>query len=403
MVAAKIYQFSAEKCRYAGCASGLGDGKEIAIKQVTAMLGTAAVLPDVYTARDIARAAGVSEARVLQLVARGEIRSVGAQLPISTDPELNTFVSHHEAVRAVRALKQGSTVGVAGALGLGRELFAQGVRAERSTTMPLVISTSLHALAVATILFVASLGFAVADERTEPLKEPEPIRMVFLATPGPGGGGGGGGLKMKTPPPRAERKGLEKISSPLPARKLPPPMAPTPKPPEPPKPLEAKQLPPVMAPIPTKQAEPEDREGVLAKAPETKPSQGSGTGGGAGSGQGTGLGPGDGTGVGDGSGGGFGGGPFRPGSGVEPPRLLREVKADYTDEARRSNVEGEVELEIVVRRDGTVGDVKILRGLRGGLNDRAVQAVKQWRFAPGRMKGVPVDVVVEVGVEFKLR
>ena len=133
------------------------------------------------------------------------------------------------------------------------------------------------------------------------------------------------------------------------------------------------------------------------------PSQGSGTGGGVGSGQGTGLGPGDGTGVGDGSGGGYGGGPFRPGSGVEPPRLLREVKADYTDEARRGNIEGEVELEIVVRRDGTVGEVKIVRGLRGGLNDRAVQAVRQWRFAPGRMKGAPVDVVVEVGVEFRLR
>jgi protein TonB len=365
------------------------------------MLGS--VHADVYTARDIAQAAGVSEDRVLQLVARGEIRSIAAQLPIESDAQLEAFVAHDEAVRAVRALKHGSSVGVAGALGLGRELFAQGVRADRATTLPLIVSTSLHAVAVASILFIASLGFAVADERTELVKEPEPLRMVFLVSPGPGGGGGGGGMKMKTPPPRAMRKGPEKISSPLPARKLPPPMRPEPKPPEPPKPIEAKQLPPVMAPIPTKQAEPEEREGVLAKAPETKPSQGSGTGGGVGSGQGTGLGQGDGGGVGEGSGGGYGGGPFRPGSGVEPPRLLREVKAGYTDEARRANIEGEVELEIVVRRDGTVGDVKILRGLRGGLNDRAVQAVRQWRFAPGRMKGVPVDVVVEVGVEFRLR
>ncbi len=359
-------------------------------------------LPDVYTARDIALAAGVSEAHVLQLVARGEIQSVAAQLPIAADPSLDAFVAQGEAVRAVRALKHGSTVGVAGALGLGRELFAPSVRANRATTVPLVVSTSLHAIAVATVLFVASLGFAVADA-TEPIKDPEPVRLVFLAVPGPGGGGGGGGLKMKTPPPRAERKGIEKISSPLPARKLPPPMQPLPKPPEPPKPLEAKQLPPVMAPIPTKQAEQQDREGVLAKAPETAPSQGPGTGGGVGAGQGTGLGAGDGSGVGEGSGGGYGGGPFRPGSGVEPPRLLREVRADYTDEARRANIEGEVELEIVVRSNGTVGDVKIVRGLRGGLNERAVQAVRQWRFAPGRMKGVPVDVVVEVGVEFRLR
>jgi hypothetical protein len=151
------------------------------------MLGS--VPQDVYTAPDIAQAAGVSEARVLQLVARGEIRSIAARLPIATDPELAMFVDYHEAVRAVRALKQGSTVGVAGALGLGRELFAQGIRAERSTTLPLIVSTSLHGLAIATILFVASLGFAVADARTEPVKEPEPMRMVFLASPGPGGGG----------------------------------------------------------------------------------------------------------------------------------------------------------------------------------------------------------------------
>ncbi len=360
--------------------------------------------PDVYTARDIAEAGGVSEARVLELVARGEIRSIAAQLPTGGRPDLSTYVAHDEAVRAVRALKTGSAVAVTGGLGLGRELFAQGVRAQRSTTVPMVVSTSLHGLAVASVLFIASLGLAVADERTEPLKDPEPVRLVFLVSPGPGGGGGGGGLMQKAPPPKAMRKGVEKISSPLPAHKLPPPMRPVPRPPEPPPPpLEAKVLPPVMAPIASKPAEAENREGVLAKVPETPPSQGPGAGGGAGSGRGTGLGEGDGSGVGDGSGGGTGGGPFRPGSGVEPPRLLREVKADYSDEARRANIEGEVELEIVVRRDGTVGDVKVLRGLRGGLNERAIQAVRQWRFAPGRMKGVPVDVVVQVGVEFRLR
>jgi protein TonB len=99
----------------------------------------------------------------------------------------------------------------------------------------------------------------------------------------------------------------------------------------------------------------------------------------------------------------MGGGPYRPGSGVEPPRLLKEVRADYTDEARRANVTGEVVLEIVVRRDGSVGDVKIMQRLGAGLDQKAVQAVRQWRFSPARMKGVPVDVIVEVSVEFKLR
>ena len=92
-----------------------------------------------------------------------------------------------------------------------------------------------------------------------------------------------------------------------------------------------------------------------------------------------------------------------PGSGIEPPKLLHEVKPDYTEDARLRRVEGEVVMEIVVRRDGSVGDVRTLRGLGGGLNDRAIQAVRQWRFSPARRLGSPVDVIVEVSVEFKVR
>jgi periplasmic protein TonB len=82
---------------------------------------------------------------------------------------------------------------------------------------------------------------------------------------------------------------------------------------------------------------------------------------------------------------------------------VHEVKADYTDDARRRSISGDVLLEIVVRSDGGVGEVRILRGLGAGLDQRAVQAVRQWRFDPARRKGVPVDVLVEVAVEFILR
>ena len=51
----------------------------------------------------------------------------------------------------------------------------------------------------------------------------------------------------------------------------------------------------------------------------------------------------------------------------------------------------------------TVGDVKVLRTLGAGLQQRAIDAVRQWRFGPARREGTPVDVVVEVSVEFKLR
>jgi protein TonB len=62
-----------------------------------------------------------------------------------------------------------------------------------------------------------------------------------------------------------------------------------------------------------------------------------------------------------------------------------------------------VVLEIVIKSDGSVGDVKLLRGLGFGLDDRAVAAVRNWRFAPARRLGTPVDVIVEVEVEFSLR
>lgn len=367
---------------------------------------SARIPADVYTAAEIAAAARVSEPLVDSLIARGEIRTLEASLPAGTpvDPRLADFITHQEAVRVVRALAAGLPVGlVDGSASLGREIFAHAPRHDRGATLPLVASTGVHGLVVVTIVII-TLALARADVPTEPLDDPEPIKLVFLAQPGPGGGGGGGGLMMKAPPPRAERKGERKISSPLPARKLPPPIRPAPVRPEPPpKPLEAKQLPPVMAPIPTAPADTRDQEGLLAKSEETAPSQGPGIGGGVGRGQGTGLGQGDGTGVGEGSGGGTGGGPYRPGSGVDPPRLLREVRADYSDAARRARIEGEVVMEIVIRRDGSVGEVTIQRGLPMDLNDRAVQAVRQWKFAPARMKGTPVDVIVEVSVEFRLR
>jgi TonB family protein len=162
-------------------------------------------------------------------------------------------------------------------------------------------------------------------------------------------------------------------------------------------------MPIVSAPIVRAPADDRDRAGLLQEARAEAQSRGPGVGGGVGSGTGTGIGEGDGSGVGPGSGGGTGGGPFRPGSGIEAPRLLREVRADYTDEGRRRAIEGEVLLEIIVKRDGSVGDIKVVKRLGAGLDERAAQAVRQWRFAPARRLGSPVDVIVEVAVEFKLR
>ena len=175
--------------------------------------------------------------------------------------------------------------------------------------------------------------------------------------------------------------------------------APQPVPAPEPEPLPAKTIEAPLAPV---AAAVDHRDGVIDGPVNAAASAGPGVDG-AGTGRDGGNGPGRGAGVGDGEGGGFGGGPYRPGSGVEPPRLLREVKATYSEEARRANVIGDVLMEVVIRADGTVGSARVTRGLGFGLDERAKDAVHQWRFAPARRAGVPVDVVVEVAMEFNLR
>ena len=355
---------------------------------------------NVYSPREIALAAGVPEADVL--VALGEARG---------------FVGHADAVRLGRALAwgaahrsgrdaAGSAMSVAQRTpGSLFSMFSDTVRSRRILRVPFAVSGTLHAGIVAVAVFVATFNLAprAAASRTE--DRFDPMRLVFVATPGPGGGGGGGGMLQKAPPPKALREGHHLISSPLPERREPKRIVPVPAPPEPKPepPLKAEQLPAIVAPILTAPADTRNRVGVLQQTTVETDSHGPGPGGGAGTGAGTGLGEGNGSGIGPGSGGGTGGGPYRPGSGIEPPRLLSEVKADYTEDARQRGIAGDVVLEIVVRSDGSVGDVKILQGLGGGLSDRAVNAVRKWRFAPAHRQGTAVDVIVEVAVEFKLR
>jgi periplasmic protein TonB len=346
---------------------------------------------DVYSAREIALAAGVPEDEV-----RAALASVGAGAD---------YAGHADAVRIGRSLAaRAGVTGRARAPASPFTLFSATTARPRSNGVPLVLSSTLHVGLIAATIFITTFGLTPHAAPSSLVERADPMRLVFLATPGPGGGGGGGGLQQKAPPPRALLEGHHVMSSPLPKREAPPPVVAAPAPPEPkPAPLKAEPLPAVIAPIVAAPADTRTRTGVLEQTTAQTDSHGPGTGGGVGQGTGTGIGEGSGPGIGRGSGGGTGGGPYRPGSGIEPPRLLREVKADYTEDARRRSLQGDVVLEIVVRSDGTVGDVKLLKGLGAGLDERAVQAVRDWRFTPARRLGAPVDVIVEVSVEFKLR
>src|SRR5581483_2813868 len=338
------------------------------------------MVTDLYSPKDIARAAGVPEIHVIaalggsRSVARAEAVQVGAAVVLKLRPANATTPDGLFAIFSGHAHDLRS-----------RSVFA--------------LSSTVHATILAVVVFIATFNLAPrAATLAHDEKPSDMMRLIFLATPGPGGGGGGGGLQQPTPPPKAMREGHHSISSPVPPAKPIVP-APTPKPPEP---IKADPLPAIAAPIVNSPADSRDRVGVLEQSAADADAHGR-TGGGAGTGNGTGLGQGNGPGVGAGSGGGTGGGPYRPGSGIDAPRLLQEVKADYTEEARQRGITGDVVMEIVVRRDGSIGDVKILQGLASGLNERAVQAVRQWKFAPATKQGVPVDVIVEVAVEFKLR
>ena len=99
------------------------------------------------------------------------------------------------------------------------------------------------------------------------------------------------------------------------------------------------------------------------------------------------------------------GGVYLPGWGIVNPRLLREVKPQYTSEALRAKVTGTVELELVVLPDGTVGDVRITRSLDPdfGLDEEAIKAARQWLFEPGTRFGAPVAVLLKLALEFNLR
>jgi periplasmic protein TonB len=221
-----------------------------------------------------------------------------------------------------------------------------------------------------------------------------PSQIVWIAEPGAGGGGGGGGNQQKEPIRKAELPGKEKIT--VPVEKPPTPiLTPEVKPPE-----EEK----VNIPAVTMSAAEETKPGAIDSKEDTT-SQGTGKNNGAGTGSGGGIGDGQGNGLGQGFGGGTGGGVYRPGNGVESPRLLRSVRPNYTAEAMRAKVQGIVRLEGVVLPDGSVGDLKVIRSLDPvfGLDQEAIKAARQFRFVPGTRFGEPVAVLVSFEIEFTLR
>ena len=95
-------------------------------------------------------------------------------------------------------------------------------------------------------------------------------------------------------------------------------------------------------------------------------------------------------------------GVFRVGGGVSPPRALYSPNPEYSDEARRAKYEGVCVLSLVVGPDGLPRDIRVARSLGMGLDEKAIEAVKQWRFNPALKDGRPVAAAINIEVNFRL-
>ena len=125
---------------------------------------------------------------------------------------------------------------------------------------------------------------------------------------------------------------------------------------------------------------------------------------GIGNGKGGGVGSGSGNGYGPGSGGNTGGGPRQIGNGVSEPKLIYSVEAEFSDEARRAKYEGTVVVSLIVDAQGNPQNIRVTRSLGMGLDEKAVEAVKQYRFKPSidSKTGKPVPVMLNIEVRFRL-
>jgi protein TonB len=265
---------------------------------------------------------------------------------------------------------------------------------QKRSASALGVSLAIHAVLIVLAMYIATR--AVTQNVSSIIKDPLNTDIIWLDTPGPGGGGGGGGNQSKEPVRKAELKGEDKLT--VPVVKPPSMEVKMEKPPEP-NPIQNLTI-----PAQTLESGQLAIAGALQGVPSSD-SLGTGRGSGAGTGVGSGIGSGIGSGLGEGIGGGTGGGYFRPGNGVETPRLVREVKPQYTAQAMRAKIQGTVLLECVVATDGTVGNIKVVRSLDStfGLDQEAIKAARQWKFIPGTKQGTPVAVLVTIEIQFTLR
>jgi periplasmic protein TonB len=257
-----------------------------------------------------------------------------------------------------------------------------------------VVSFMLHALIVGAVLW---WGMTFHPHVVQTAMEVTPMHFTLYAPPPPppqvmpvakiSGGGGGGGAHQLVEPTRGHLPKVARIQT------LPPQIV--------------RINNPKLAVEPTMQVNIPSNSALpnlgMAQSPQIAlASQGSGSGSGFGHGLGGGIGSSQGSGVGIGTGGGYGGGVMSVGGGVSAPVLVHSAEPEFTEQARQGNYQGTVSIQLIVDSQGNPQDVRVVRHLGMGLDEKAIQAVRQYKFRPAMYQGRPVAVQMIVEVDFRL-
>jgi periplasmic protein TonB len=268
-----------------------------------------------------------------------------------------------------------------------RPLWAK--RREYSTAQ--MISIGVHVLIV--LLIIVPLGHKILQPTVQAFQVVDISPYLSKLPPGKerAGGGGGGGEHKQQPPTQGK---LPKWSM---TRITPPLTAPHPNP-------KLASEPTLLGPPELKIPSPNDPNFGDPLAAMMSASAGSGAQGGMGTGEGGGIGSGSGGGLGPGTGGGTGGGAFRPGTGgVGYPACLYCPEPQYSEDARKAKFQGIVVLQVIIQPDGHATNIQVVKGAGLGLDEKAVEAVRTWRFKPAiGPNGTPVATITPIEVNFRL-
>ena len=254
-----------------------------------------------------------------------------------------------------------------------------------------IISVAVHVIIIGLIVWAFLAVKKVVAKKPEVVTNIDVSQFMPIAPKGPqmGGGGGGGSHDiLQTPKGRLPKFEQDPITPPMVIKNDHPKLA-----------VEPAIMMPKDIQLPNNNLPNlgDPRTTVVGPA-----SNGTGDGAGMGTGSGGGIGSGKGNGYGPGEGGGYGGGLYHVGGGVAAPQLVYSVDPEFSDEARRAKYQGICVVSLIVDAQGNPQRVQVIRHLGMGLDEKAVEAVRQYKFKPATLQGKAVPVEVNIEVNFRI-